>query len=221
MLTVQLPDGSSREVPGGLRLREALATLAPDRAARVLAARLDGELIDVEHELPPSGAVHLELLTTSLPELDPLLQYSAAVLVTRALFRLHAGVELSGLAVPDGGFSCSVFPPAPLTADALANLQAEVAQLCGRAEPFERIHRSRAEGRAILEDLGQGPQAIRTELLGDVLDFVRQGEFLALCDGLLLPDAGKVGAVRLTVARDTPDGGPRLWQLIEGAAAWA
>jgi threonyl-tRNA synthetase len=221
MLTVYLPDGSSRVVPGGLRLREALATLAPDHAARVLAARLDGELIDVEQALPPFGAINLELLTAPLPELDPLLQYSAAVLVARALFRLHAGVELSGLATTDGGFSCSVFPPVPLTAEALVNLEAEVTRLCGRAESFERIQRSRAEGCSILEDLGQGPQAIRTALLGDVLDFVRQGEFLALSEELLLPDASRIGVLQLTTSGDAPADGPRLWQLIEGVAQWA
>ena len=68
------------------------------------------------------------------------------------------------------------------------------------AEPFERFERSTAEGRALCADL---KQEYKVEHIDDdlkkypVLSFYRQGEFIDLCRGPHIPNAGKVGAFKL------------------------
>ena len=66
-----------------------------------------------------------------------------------------------------------------------------------RPEPFERFERPTAEGRALCEDL---KQEYKVEHIDDdlkkypTLSFYRQGEFIDLCRGPHIPNAGKVGA---------------------------
>ena len=69
-----------------------------------------------------------------------------------------------------------------------------------QAEPFERFERPTPEARALVQDLGQG---YKVEHIDDdlkqypTLSFYRQGEFIDLCRGPHIPNAGKIGAFKL------------------------
>src|SRR5579885_1724439 len=75
-----------------------------------------------------------------------------------------------------------------------------MAKIVKEAEPFERFELPTPEARELVRDLGQG---YKVEHIDDdlkqypTLSFYRQGEFIDLCRGPHIPDAGKIGAFKL------------------------
>jgi threonyl-tRNA synthetase len=73
-------------------------------------------------------------------------------------------------------------------------------QIIAAGEPFERFERPVGEARALCEDL---KQELKVEHIDDdlkqypVLSFYRQGEFIDLCRGPHIPNAGKIGAIKI------------------------
>src|SRR5262249_16799143 len=76
----------------------------------------------------------------------------------------------------------------------------EMRKIVKEAEPFERFERPTPEARALCADLGQG---YKVEHIDDdfkdypTLSFYRQGEFIDLCRGPHIPNAGTIAAFKL------------------------
>ena len=60
-LKISLPDGSSREMPRGSTPADVAAAIGPGLAKAALAARIDGELVDLTR--PFAGDASLALVT--------------------------------------------------------------------------------------------------------------------------------------------------------------
>ncbi|MDE2435308.1 MAG: TGS domain-containing protein, partial [Sphingomonadales bacterium] len=61
VIKISLPDGSSREMPAGSTPADVAAAIGPGLAKAALAARVDGELVDLSR--PFAGDAHLALVT--------------------------------------------------------------------------------------------------------------------------------------------------------------
>ena len=55
MLTVQLPDGSARQVPEGTRPRQVAEAIGKRLAQAAIAAKVNGTILDLDRELPADG----------------------------------------------------------------------------------------------------------------------------------------------------------------------
>src|SRR5262245_52526730 len=95
MLTLRLPDGSTRLVPGRSRPREAAESIGKRLAQCAIAARVNGQIVDLEAELPDEGEVSFEILTDKHAESLPVLRHSCAHVMARAVMRLFPGVQLA------------------------------------------------------------------------------------------------------------------------------
>ena len=198
MLKLKLPDGSIREVAPGTRPREVAETIGARLAAAAIAAKVNGEIVDLDRELDADAS--FELLTNKNPESLEVLRHSSAHIMARAVMRLFPGTQLAFGPVTETGFYYDIDSPTPITEADFPKIEAEMKKIVDLAEPFERFERPNAEGKELVRDL---KQKLKVEHIEEGLkdhatvSFYRQGEFIDLCRGPHIPHAGKVGAFKL------------------------
>jgi threonyl-tRNA synthetase len=202
MLTLKLPDGSRRQVAEGTRPREVAESIGKRLAQAAIAAKVDGAIVDLDRELTASNGKEMsfEILTDKNPEALEVMRHSCAHVMARAVMRLFPGVQLAFGPPLENGFYYDIDSPTPLTEADFPRIEEEMRKIVKEAEPFERFERPTAEARQLVQDLHQG---YKVEHIDDdlkqypTLSFYRQGEFIDLCRGPHIPDAGKIGAFKL------------------------
>jgi threonyl-tRNA synthetase len=201
MLTLRLPDGSTKQVPEGTTSREVAESIGKRLAQAAIAAKVNGTVVDLDRELPEEQAeLTFQILTDKDPESLDLLRHSCAHVMARAVMRLFPGVQLAFGPTLQDRFYYDLDVTPPLREDDFPRIEAEMAKLVKAAEPFERFERPTGEARSLCQDLEQG---YKIEHIDDELkqfsslSFYRQGEFIDLCRGPHIPHAGKIGAFKL------------------------
>ncbi len=201
MLTLRLPDNSTRQVPEGTRPRDVAESIGKRLAQAAVAAKVNGTVVDLDRELPRNGSeISFAILTDKDKEAIDVLRHSCAHVMARAVMRLFPGVQLAFGPATENGFYYDIDVEPPLREEDFPAIEAEMRKLVAAAEPFERFERATPEGRALCEELAQG---YKVEHIDDdlkkypTLSFYRQGEFIDLCRGPHLPHAGKIGAFKL------------------------
>jgi threonyl-tRNA synthetase len=199
MPTLKLPDGSVREAPAGARSRDVAEAIGKRLAKDAIAAKVDGQIVDLDRELP-AGEASFAVLTPKDPEALEVLRHSTAHIMARAVMRLFPGTQLAFGPPLEKGFYYDIDSPTPITEADFPRIEEEMRKIVADAEPFERFERPTAEARELVRDLGQ---QYKVEHIDDdlkqypSLSFYRQGEFIDLCRGPHIPHAGKVGAFKL------------------------
>jgi len=201
MITLKLPDGSARQVAPGTRPRDVAESIGKRLAQAAVAAKVNGQVVDLDRELPPDlTEATFEVLTDKNAESLEVLRHSSAHVMARAVMRLFPGTQLAFGPALANGFYYDIDTPTPITEADFPRIEAEMKKIVTAAEPFERFERPTLEGRALCADLSQG---YKVEHIDDdlkkypTLSFYRQGEFIDLCRGPHIPNAGKVGAFKL------------------------
>jgi threonyl-tRNA synthetase len=189
------------EVAPGTTARDVAERLGKRLAQAAIAAKVNGQVIDLDRELPTdTGEISFQILTEKDREALDVLRHSCAHIMARAVMRLYPGVQLAFGPATENGFYYDIDVTPPITDEEFPRLEEEMRRIVKEAEPFERFERPTAEARALCQDLGQG---YKVEHIDDelkqfpTLSFYRQGEFIDLCRGPHLPHAGKVGAFKL------------------------
>src|SRR4051812_50042509 len=113
MVQVTLPDGSQREAAAGTTPRQIAESIGPGLARAAIAARVNGEIRDLDRPLDTDATV--AILTERDPEALEVLRHSSAHILATAVRELFptAGV---GLRPPIGGrvlYRLSVGRPLP------------------------------------------------------------------------------------------------------------
>jgi threonyl-tRNA synthetase len=202
MVTLCLPDGSSKQVPEGSRPRDVAEGIIGKRLAQAaIAAKVNGTVVDLDRELPAgNGTLSFQILTEKDREALDVLRHSCAHVMARAVMRLFPGVQLAFGPTIENGFYYDLDVSPPLREEDFPRIEEEMRRIVALAEPFERFERPTPQARALCEDLGQ---EYKVEHIDDdlkqypALSFYRQGEFIDLCRGPHIPDAGKLGAFKL------------------------
>jgi threonyl-tRNA synthetase len=201
MLTLRLPDGSTKQIPEGTRPRQVAESIGKRLAQAAVAAKLDGAVVDLDRDLPGgNGERSFQILTDRDKEALDVLRHSCAHVMARAVMRLFQGVQLAFGPALENGYYYDIDSPTPIREEDFPRIEEEMRRIVKEAEPFERFERPTPEARALVADLGQG---YKVEHIDDdlkqypTLSFYRQGEFIDLCRGPHLPHAGKIGAFKL------------------------
>ncbi|MGH7169334.1 MAG: threonine--tRNA ligase, partial [Gemmataceae bacterium] len=201
MLTLKLPDGSVRQVPEGTRPRDVAASIGKRLAQAAVATKVNDAVVDLDSELRDgNGEQSFQILTDRDKEALAVLRHSCAHIMARAVLRLFPGAQLAFGPALENGFYYDIDSPTPIREEDFPRIEEEMRKIIADAEPFERFERSTAEARELVRDLGQGYKVEHID--GDLkqyssLSFYRQGEFIDLCRGPHIPNAGKVGAIKL------------------------
>jgi threonyl-tRNA synthetase len=199
MITLKLPDGSQKQFPDATRPREVAESIGKRLAKEAVAAKVNGDILDLEREMP-TGEFSFQILTEKDPDALAVLRHSCAHVMARAVMRLFPGVKLAFGPALENGFYYDIDSPEPIREDDFPRIEAEMKKIVAAAEPFERFERSTPDARTLVADI---QQTYKVEHIDEELkkfpslSFYRQGEFIDLCRGPHLPHAGRIGAFKL------------------------
>ena len=204
VVKVQLPDGTIHEHPGHTTAMDIATGISEGLARAVIAAEIAGKVVDANRPLgelaDDDSPLSLKLLTSRDSEALDVLRHSAAHVMARAVMRLYKGVSLAFGPTTSGGFYYDFEVPEKISEDDFPKIEAEIKKIIKDKEPFERFVLDRVEARKLCDDLDQDFKVEHIDTgLGDqsTVSFYRQGEFVDLCRGPHIPDAGKIKALKL------------------------
>ncbi len=204
MIQVKLPDGSINEYPDQSTALDIAESIGSRLASAVVAAEVDGHLSDATQPLAEltGGAppISLRLLTDRDSEALGVLRHSCAHVMARAVMRLFPGVSLAFGPTVGNGFYYDFDLEHKIGEADFPKIEEEMAKIIKEAESFERLKLERDKAIELCQDLDQDLKVehITTGLPDEEsLSFYRQGEFLDLCRGPHIPDAGRIKAFKL------------------------
>jgi threonyl-tRNA synthetase len=225
-IKVQLPDGSIREVPRGTTPFEVANSISPRLAAAVVVARVkpltpvadsaNEAALEASEEAMYSGTttaerivglstplhedVALELLKENDPAALRVARHSAAHIMATALLELFPETKLGHGPATDSGFFYDVYREVPFTEADLAAIEARMAEVVARDEPFIQILESREQGLADYTADGEFMKVHFIERFtkpGDEISLYRNGNFTDFCRGPHVPSTGRVKAFKV------------------------
>ena len=201
MPQVQLPDGSVKDYPSGITPLEIAEGIGARLAKACIAAMVNGTIVDLRRPLPDSGTpLAFRLLTEKDAESLGVMRHSCAHVMARAVMRVFPNVGLAFGPTTGTGFYYDFDMPDRIREEDFPRIEAEMQKIVADAETFDRFELPRGEAAKFVGDLNQELKSnhIATGLADHAtLSFYRQGEFVDLCRGPHIPDAGKIKAFKL------------------------
>ena len=197
LLKISLPDGSVREVRRGTTPADIAAAIGPGLAKAALAARVDGELRDINRPLESDASL---ALVTSRDEADALelARHDFAHVLAEAVQALWPGTQITFGPATDDGFYYDVKAPdtrEPFSIDDLPAIEEKMREIIRADKPLTRevwsrqqlIDKWRAEGESFkAEWAAELPE-------GEELTVYRSGDdWLDMCRGPHLASTGKL-----------------------------
>src|SRR4051794_30117671 len=217
-MRVQLPDGSTRELPDGATGADLAADIGPGLARAALAIRVvdgaenrdgsaydAGRIRDLAEPLGDGQAV--EIVTAKAGDGDALklLRHDIAHVLAESVLELYPGTKVSiGPPIAEGFYYDFEFPPGvTINEGDFERIVAQMRKHVKAAEPFERSEV--AAGEAIERYLRED-QPYKVELIEDLVKnqgvetvgIYTNGDFRDLCRGPHAPDTSRVKAFKLT-----------------------
>ena len=198
MLEFILKDGSKLEMPEGCKIEEVAQKISAGLARASLAARLDGETVEMNHVADKGGKI--EFLTFEDEDGRKVYRHTASHVLAQAVKRLYPNTKLAIGPAIDNGFYYDFDTEIPFTADVLEKLEAEMKKIIKEDLPLVRSVKPRDEAVKYMEQKGE---PYKVELINDlpegsVVSFYTQGDFTDLCAGPHLASTGKLKAIKLT-----------------------
>jgi len=200
MFKIKLPDGSVREMPEGSTPADVAAAIGPGLAKAALAAKIDGEVRDLNR--PFEGDASLALIT-SKDEKDALelVRHDFAHILAEAVQKLYPGTQITFGPATDDGFYYD-FAPAPdrgpFTDEDLPAIEEKMRRIIAADEPLVREVWKREDVRALFEKQGEAFKAEWVMELpeGEPITMYRSGSgddaWIDLCRGPHLASTGKL-----------------------------
>ncbi|PSP92190.1 threonine--tRNA ligase [Halobacteriales archaeon QH_8_68_33] len=194
-VTVELPDGSTLDVPSGTTVEGVAYEIGPGLGDDTVAGILDGDLVAKEAEVYDGAAV--EIVTPSADEYLEVLRHSAAHVFAQALQRLHPDAKLTIGPWTDEGFYYDV-TGVDLDEDDLEAIEEAAHEIIEEDLPIERTKLDRDEAVERYDDNPFKREILETEAAGeDPVSFYEQGEFSDLCQGPHVDSTGEIGGFAL------------------------
>lgn len=196
-VNVTLKDGAIREYESGTTLADVAADISRGLAKKVLAAKVDGQVVDLMRPLEHDAKV--AFLTGEDEEGLEALRHTASHILAQAVQRLYGPVKLAiGPAIANG-FYYDIDAEKTFAPDDLVAIQAEMEKIVKEDLPLVRQEWSRDQA---LEFFGNAGETYKVELIENLpadatISVYQQGEFTDLCAGPHVPSTGKVKAIKL------------------------
>jgi threonyl-tRNA synthetase len=153
LITVTLPDGSSRQVAAGSPVSAVAADISPRLAEAALAAVVDDRMVDLTFPLTHDAKVRI--VTSKSPEALDLYRHSTAHLMAAAVTSLFPHVRC-GIGPPiDEGFFYDFVVDRPFVPEDLERIEARMRELADQDLPFERQMWPREEALAFFNQRGE------------------------------------------------------------------
>ena len=198
MLNISLPDGSVRSVEEGTSAMQLAAQISEGLARNVLAAEVNGIVVDASRPLPDNATV--KLLTWNDENGKSTMWHSSAHLMAEALEVLYPGVKLAiGPPIENGFYYDVDFEGKPFTQEDFSKVEKLMLELARQKNEFVRKEVSKADAISYFTEKGDQYKLELIEGLQDgEITFYTQGNFTDLCRGPHIPNTGFIKAAKLT-----------------------
>ncbi len=196
---VSLPDGSSKEIPQGGTPLDVARSIGEGLARQSIAARLNGQLVDVT--APIGEDASLELITLSSAEGLEIYRHSAAHLMAQAVKSLFgAEVQVTiGPAIENGFYYDFYAENHTFSPEEFETIEKKMAELAAADLAIVREEVSRDGAIQIFKEMGENYKVeLIEDLPNETVSLYRQGDFVDLCRGPHLPSTKFLKAFKLT-----------------------
>ncbi|WP_223067722.1 threonine--tRNA ligase [Paenibacillus caui] len=198
-IQVTFPNGSVREYGYGTTVEAIAQSISPGLKKAAVAGKLNGKMVDLSRTV--DADCHVEIITLDSQEGLEVCRHSTAHLLAQALKRVYGehNVKLGIGPVIEDGFYYDIDLDHSISADDLADIEAEMRKIVQENLPIRREEVSREEAIRTFEQIGD---PLKLELIRDLpedaeITLYRQGEFVDLCRGPHLPSTGRIKAFKL------------------------
>ncbi len=197
MITVNLSNGPRKEVEEGLTVAQALAGLGVPTDRQIVAARANGDLLDLSSPLTQDCT--LTPIDLDTPEGLEIMRHSTSHVMAEAVRALFPGVKIAIGPAIESGFYYDFDTKESFTPEDLAKIEAKMADLVAQDLPFVREELPKDEAIQVFQEEGE---TYKVELLQEIdqkkVSLYRQGKFVDLCRGPHVPSTGYLKAFKLT-----------------------
>src|SRR5512134_3055295 len=197
MISVRLPDGSSRPFEKPVTVAEVAASIGPGLAKAALAGRVDGKLVDTSFVVAKDADV--AIVTERDADGLEVLRHSTAHLLAYAVKELFPEAQVTIGPVIDNGFYYDFSFPRGFTPEDLVAIENKMAELAKKDEPVVREVWKRDDAVKFFESIGERYKAeiIASIPANEDISLYREGGFVDLCRGPHVPSTGKLRVFKL------------------------
>ena len=205
MISIRLPDGSTRRFDAPVTVAEVAASIGPGLAKAAIAGRIDavsgtsgaGRLVDTSHVLDHDE--HLAIVTDRDADGLEVIRHSTAHLLAYAVKELFPDAQVTIGPVIEDGFFYDFAYKRPFTPEDLAAIEAKMIELAKKDEPVTRRVLPRDQAVAHFRSIGE---TYKAEIIagipeGEAVSLYREGPFEDLCRGVHVPSTGKLRHFKL------------------------
>ncbi|MEW5703824.1 MAG: threonine--tRNA ligase [Pseudomonadota bacterium] len=224
MITITLPDGSTRPYEGPVTGLEIAEAIGKGLARAAVAIRVNGALWDLTR--PIAQDAEIAVVTRGTEEGREILRHDAAHVMAEAVKELYPETQVTiGPAIAHG-FYYDFARKEPFAPEDLEKIEKRMHAIVARDEQIAREVWNREEAIAFFKDAGEHYKAEIIEAIpaGEPITLYRQGNFIDLCRGPHLPSTGRLGKgiklMKLAGAYWRGDSKNAMLQRIYGTA-WA
>jgi threonyl-tRNA synthetase len=226
-VTVTLPDGSSRQVPAGVAVRDVAAGISAGLARVALAAWVDDRLVDLSFPIERDARVRLITPDPDSPEALALYRHSTAHLLAAAVTNLFPGTQCGIGPATDEGFFYDFVVERPFVPEDVEKIEAKMRELASQDLPYERQIWPKQEAMKFFAERGEplkvqlieektaGQDAVSCYTIKD------RDLFVDFCVGPHVPSTGKLKAFKLLTTSNAywkGDAGNQPMQRVYGTA---
>lgn len=193
MITLTLPDGSTRDVARGTTGMAFAESIAKSLAKAAIAIELDGEMRDLSR--PIESDAHVKVIKREDEAALEMIRHDCAHVMAEAVQALFPGTQVTIGPSIENGFYYDFARNEPFTLDDLPKIEAKMRQIIERGAAFERAVMDRDAAIKFFTDKGE---MYKAELIHDLpesetITIYKQGDWLDLCRGPHMPTTKHVG----------------------------
>lgn len=198
-------NGSQRAIPAPATVADAIKAFDRDVLKSALAAKVNGEEVDLDRELKATDEIiSIEPITVGTRDGLEVIRHSTAHLLAAALLDLFPGTKLGvGPALmedPRYGFFYDFIAPRMVTEDDLSVIEKKMKALAKQNLPYRR---EEIEKPKILDIFKERDEPLKCELIDEKVSgtasvyYIDNSPFIDFCLGPHVPHTGKLKAFKL------------------------
>jgi threonyl-tRNA synthetase len=189
--------GESQRLPKGISAGEALKNLGEKKGNPAVAAKVDGELVDLSRSLQEDCT--LEPLEQNSEEALEILRHTASHVMAQAVQSLYPEAKITIGPAIENGFYYDFDCPDTFSVEDLPRIEAKMEEIIKLAKPINRRELDRQEA---IQIFSQRQEKYKVEMLEELEDptvsVYGQDDWLDLCRGPHLINTSEVRAFKLT-----------------------
>jgi len=191
-------NGQPVELANGGNALDSAGIVSPQLKKDALAARVNGEVLDLWRPLNDGDAV--DILTFDDEDGRRVFRHTSSHVLAQAVLRVRPDAKIAIGPAIENGFYYDFDVDSPFTPEELDAINREMARI---VKKNDRLERSEAVRTAALEEMNRRGEPYKVELIGDlpedsVISFYKLGDFTDLCAGPHLPSTGRIKAIQAT-----------------------